>query len=360
MKMFGVGILIVAVFVFAFLHSEKFGRLPHGEELKRIEKSPNYKNGRFQNLEPTRKMTGEGGFFTVMADYFFGKHPNTKPVQKIPSVKTDLRNPDENEDFLIWFGHSSYFIQAGGVRFLIDLVFSETASPVPFNVVAFDGADIYGADDMPAVDYVIITHDHWDHLDYPTMKALKDKAGKIVTGLGVGSHLRRWGFKDERIAELDWFDTFSENGVEIHCLPARHFSGRGLSENKTLWSSFLLKFPDFKLYAGGDSGYGKHYEAIGRRFGGIDLALLDSGQYDKNWREIHETPEQVVQAAHDLKTAALFAGHNSKFTISNHPWNEPMERVSSVAEKEEIRLLTPKIGEKVFLKKSGQTFEKWW
>lgn len=231
-------LLLLAAALVAFLHAPRFGRLPKGAELQRITASPHYKNGKFRNLEPTPLMTAQGGFFGGMIDYLLGRHPNTKPTLPIPALKTDLQHLNPAENVVIWFGHSSYFAQIDGVKFLVDPVFSKRASPVPFNVVAFAGTDIYRPEDMPEVDYLIITHDHWDHLDYPTVSKLRSKVGKVITGLGVGAHFRRWGFAEEQIVELDWNESFAAGKTEIFCLPARHFSGRGLISDKSLWASY--------------------------------------------------------------------------------------------------------------------------
>ena len=352
--------LLIILVGIAYLYTPKFGALPKGKSLERIQKSSHYKLGKFRNLEPTRQMTGDISPLSIMSDYFFGSHPDTKPKHPVPAVKTDLNNLTADKNVLIWFGHSSYFAQLHGKKFLFDPVFSKTASPVPFNVVAFDGTDIYKPEDMPQIDYLIITHDHWDHLDYPTIKKLKPTIGKVITGLGNGAHFRRWGFDEAKIIELDWNEKFSAENLEIYCLPARHFSGRGLTADKSLWASYLIKSDDYKLYAGGDSGYGLHYKEIGDKFGQIDIALLDSGQYDKNWKYIHEQPHQVIQAARDLNTKNLLPVHNSKFTISNHLWYEPLEILSGFEDKENFQILTPKIGEPVNIDSAKYRFDKWW
>lgn len=353
-------VLLIAICGVGYLYTPQFGSLPTGEDLKRIEASPNYKDGRFQNLEPTTLMTTEGNSFAVMADYLMGKHPDTKPKGKIPSVKTDLQNLPRDENVLIWFGHSSYLAQINGVRILVDPVFSKRASPVPFSVVAFDGADIYAPEDMPEVDYLVISHDHWDHLDYPTVSKLQEKVGKVITGLGVGAHLRRWGFAREQVIEMDWNESQSLPNAEVTCLPARHFSGRGLSKDKSLWASYLFNIDGTKFYIGGDSGYGKHYKEIGDKFGGVDIAVLEDGQYDKNWSEIHERPEMVIAAANDLRAKKVLPVHNSKFTISNHPWYEPLEKLVPYIGKEPYQIMTPLIGEKIDLDNNNQQFKLWW
>ncbi len=342
-----------------YLNLAKFGHLPDAISQAKIKKSPHQINGKFHNLHKTEKMTGEGGFFKTMWDFYFGNHPDTKPIKKIPPVKTDLKSLDKKEDLLIWFGHSSAYFQLGGKTFLLDPVFSNNASPLPHNVVPFNGTNIYTTADMPEIDYLIITHDHYDHLDYETITALKPKIKNVITGLGVGSHFRYWGYDNSIIQELDWFEDYKiENGT-IHCLPARHFAGR-LFENRTLWVSFLLEFDGFKLYLSGDSGYDDHFKKINEMFGDVDFALMEAGQYDKNWRYIHEHPEEIIQAATDLGAKCIIPFHNSKFSICNHPWYEPLDRIDELSKNANFDVLTPKIGEVVKLKETNRQLTKWW
>ncbi|MBQ7659376.1 MAG: MBL fold metallo-hydrolase [Alphaproteobacteria bacterium] len=342
----------------SYLNLAKFGHSPDEISMAKIKKSPHYKNGKFQNLHHTEKMTGEGGFFSTMWDFWFGNHLDTKPNKDIPTIKTDLKKLPIDEDLLVWFGHSSVYFQSGGKRFLVDPVFSNNASPLPHNVVPFKGTNIYSAEDMPQIDYLIITHDHYDHLDYETILALKPKIKHVMTGLGVGSHLRYWGYDNDKITELDWDESADIKGGKIHCLPARHFSGR-LFECRTLWASFLVETKDYKLYIGGDSGYDDHYKMISEKFGGVDFALLEAGQYDNNWRYIHENPEEFIQSATDLKAKRVIPVHNSKFCICNHPWYEPLDKISELALITDLDVNTPKIGEVVNLRKNQQ-FSAWW
>ncbi len=265
-----------------FMRHPKFGKLPGGERLERIEKSPNYRNGAFQNLNPTPQLTGEGGFFKIMKDMFTAK--NRRPVKPLPSVKTDLFGLQSNNDVLVWFGHSSYFMQIDGKRFLVDPVFCGNASPFPFMVKAFKGTDIYKPNDIPEIDYLIITHDHWDHLDYKTIKELEPKIGKVITGLGTGAHLERWGYDSQKIIERDWYEQVTlENGFEVEVTPARHFSGRGPKANQSLWASFVLQTPTTRIFIGGDGGYDEHFAGIGKKYGGFDLAILENGQFNTSW-----------------------------------------------------------------------------
>ena len=230
------GILLALILgIVLFLHSPRFGRLPQGERLARIEESTYYKNRQFQNIHPVPLMpdTAKGSFFGNLWKFLFQKNPGVRPDQAVPSVKTDLHRLDPNLDCIVWFGHSSYLIQSDGKRFLIDPVFCQ-ASPVRFANKAFPGSETYKPEDMPAIDYLVISHDHWDHLDYHTVKALKERIGKVICPLGVGQHFERWGFAPEQLVELEWYEQAClDNGLSVHCLPARHFSGRSLRRNPT-------------------------------------------------------------------------------------------------------------------------------
>ena len=354
-------IAVLALGIMAFLNAPQFGRIPRGERKERIAHSPNYRDARFQNIHHTPQLTSDKGFFATFFGFLFRKEENLKPASAIPAVKTDLKALDPAEDVVVWFGHSSYLVQADGRRILIDPVFSRAASPVPFFNKAFDGTEIYEPEDMPVIDYLFISHDHWDHLDYPTVRALMPKIGKVVCPLGVGEHFERWGFDPAKIVEMDWNEAAEpEPGFRVFCLPARHFSGRGLSPNQSLWASFLWQTPSYKIYLGGDGGYDTHFAAIGERFGEIDLALLEAGQYGDGWKYIHMTPEETVQAGRDLKARAVFPVHNSKYALADHAWDDPLRRVAAAHRAEDFRLITPLIGEPVLLKDTARVYSRWW
>ena len=353
------GILVIATIV--VLNQANFGRTPTGERKERVNNSPNYRDGKFQNLSETPQLTGDKSYPALMYDFLFKDYKRVIPVGEIPSVKTDLLNLDRTKDILVWFGHSSYLVQIDGKRILVDPVLEGAASPVSFFNKPFKGSDAYKTKDIPDIDYLFISHDHWDHLDYKSVMDLKDRVGKIICGLGVGEHFEKWGFDKDKIIEIDWNEDASlGNGFRTYCLPVRHFSGRGLSSNQSLWASFLLQTPTMKIYLGGDSGYDTHFSRIGERFGEIDLAILENGQYGSGWKYIHMMPYQTVQAAKDLNAKTLLPVHSSKFKLANHPWDEPLIQVTEAAEKEGQRTLTPMIGEVVSLKDSTQVFSKWW
>lgn len=352
-------IVFIVLFVTVFMQQPKFGKIPGGARLERIKQSPNFKDGEFKNQSVTPQMTNENGFFPMLKDYFSAEHK--KPLQAIPSEKTDLLNLPPEENVLVWFGHSSYFMQIDGKKILVDPVFCGNASPFSFSVKAFAGTDRYSVDDIPELDYLVITHDHWDHLDYKTVVRLKSKTKKVITGLGVGSHLESWGFDSNSITEMDWFEkTEFADGFIFHTTPARHFSGRGFIHKKTLWVSFVLKTPSAQIFIGGDGGYDTHFAEIGKKFGEFDLVILENGQYNTSWKYIHMMPDQVLQAAKDLNAKQLFPVHSMKFALANHAWNTPLKTIAALNETAKIRLVTPKIGAQVYFKDSTQTFSKWW
>ena len=342
-----------------FLNQAKFGRPPSGARLESLKKSPNYRDGRFHNSIDTPSRTEGVGWWEMMAE-FARKKERQVPARPLPAVKTDLAAL--GGEALVWFGHSSFFLRLGGKNILADPVFSPNASPFSFTTKAFEGANLYTAADMPPIDYLLISHDHWDHLDYPTVVALRPKVKKVICGLGVGSHLEHWGYDPAQIIEGDWFDEFnSGDGLKISLAPARHFSGRNiLRSNLTLWTAFVLEAGGRRVFYSGDSGYGPHFKDIGDRFNGFDLAIVEDGQYDRNWKYIHMLPEETAQAAEDLKAGALMPVHNSKFVIANHTWDDPLIRLAAAASGRPLRLVTPVIGRPVDLADPGQSFERWW
>jgi L-ascorbate metabolism protein UlaG (beta-lactamase superfamily) len=325
------------------------GKLPSGRQLQRLQQSPNYKEGAFQNLSVT-PMKPEGVSYWKMMREFFKKHPETSPTGKIPFVKTDLKKLNTAEPVIVWFGHSSYFLRINNKNFLIDPVFSGNAAPVSFMVKSFPGSNEYKADDMPPIDYLILTHDHYDHLDFKTIRQLKSKIGKVICSLGISSHLKHWGIDENKISELDWWQsTELEANMQLTAAPARHFSGRGIKRAQTLWSSFILKTETHNLYLGGDSGYDTHFAAIGEKYGPFDIAILEAGQYNTMWPYIHMMPEEAVQAVVDLKAKTLLPVHWGKFKLSMHIWNEPIKRIVEKAKDLNVPVFTPMIGQPLIL-----------
>lgn len=337
-----------------------FGKAPASEKLDLISKSPHYKNGKFHNIHFTPTLVEGYSYTGLIYRQFFKKDKRRRPHDIIPSIKTDLPSFRNDEEVLVWFGHSSYFMKLGGKNFLIDPVFSGNASPIRGTNRSFKGSDIYTPGDMPNIDFLLITHDHYDHLDHQTIVLLKEKVDKVICGLGVGEHFEHWGYDKNKIVELDWFaDVILTDKIKLTATPARHFSGRSFTRNNTLWMSFVLQLESLKLFLGGDSGYDTHFADIGRLYGPFDLALLDNGQYNDAWRYIHALPEEVLKAAKELHTKRLMPVHSSKFAMANHAWDEPLKRISAL-NNHEIPLVTPMIGEPVYLRNEDQIFKQWW
>ncbi len=335
------------------------GRNPEGELHKRITKSQYYQAGSFRNIEKTEMLAPDSSYVKMAAKYF-QKSSAIRPSAILPSSKTDLRTIVGEKPSVVWFGHSSYLIQSNQFKILVDPVFCGYASPFPFMVQAFAGSDVYTVDDFPHIDLLIITHDHYDHLDFETITKLKSKVDKIVVPLGVSSHLVEWGIEQEKIIELDWHEqTNINNSVSVTACPTRHFSGRNLFRNKTLWCAYVLKINGYKLFLGGDSGYGKLFNEIGNKYGPFDMAFLECGQYGDDWPHIHMKPEETALAAIDLNAKVMVPVHWGKFVLSMHAWNDPVIRVLNAAKELKLNLQVPKIGA-VFHHDGSLYDDGWW
>ena len=354
-----IAVLVVATIV--YMKQPTFGKTVSKDQIKQLNKLSNFENGKFQNIEFTPELSEGYSTLGILYDFLFKKPPRRIPIDTIPSIITNLYDLNIKDNVLIWFGHSSYFMQIDGKKILVDPVFSGDASPIPGSVKSFIGTDVYTANDLPQIDYLFISHDHYDHVDYSTLINLKEKVNKVICGLGVGAHFKHWGYSQDQIIETNWGQEVTlDSDFTSFSTPARHFSGRGFTRNKTLWQSYVLQTPSLKIYIGGDSGYGTHFAEIGKKYGPIDLAILDNGQYDDAWKAIHMHPSEVLMATQDLKAKRLFPVHSSKFMLGNHPWDEPLKKVTELNKDYNIPLVTPVIGELVYLNDTTQTFKQWW
>ncbi|MBF4515916.1 MBL fold metallo-hydrolase [Flavobacterium sp. ANB] len=354
-------VVILAIATFVYLKQPQFGETPSGERLSRIEKSVHYKDGRFHNIVETPTLAKGYSLWGELYKTVFKDYPRREPSDSLPSIKTDLKNIPLNSNAMVWFGHSSVFIQVDGKRILIDPVFSGKASPLPWGVRAYKGSDIYTAEDMPVIDYLFISHDHYDHLDYETILALKDKVKHVVCGLGVGAHFEHWGYNAKQIIEKDWNEKIEiDNNFTIFTESSHHESGRGFTRGQSLWMSYLIKTPNLKIYISGDGGYDNRFKEIGKKFGPIDWAVMECGQYDKAWQSVHNLPEEVMQATLDLGAKNMIPVHHSKFTLGKHAWDEPLKKITELSKNKSYRLVTPMIGEQVDLSNNKQQFKHWW
>jgi L-ascorbate metabolism protein UlaG (beta-lactamase superfamily) len=291
------------------------------------------------------------------------KKQGTVPVDPIPVRMLDraaLDGLDVASNHIIRLGHSSHLLKLRGKWWLIDPVFGPRASPVSWaGPMRFHPPPV-ALEDVPPIEGLILSHDHYDHLDVPTIEALKDRVQRYFVPLGVGQRLRDWGIPADRIEEFDWWQEGKWGDIVLTAAPAQHFSGRTLwDRNKTLWASWLIRSAEGRIFYSGDSGYFAGFKEIGARLPGIDIALMENGAYDAYWPTVHMTPEETVQAFQDLGARTLYLVHNSTFDLAFHGWREPLDRVAALAEQRGIALATPEIGEVLTLGKPREN-RKWW
>lgn len=333
-----------------FLSQKCFGRLPQGARLTRIKESPNYNGEEFVNLDTTVNLIYKKSKLQVWKEFLFDNSGvQLAPEESLTVIRTDLKSLPADKDWLVWFGHSSYLMNLSGKKILVDPVLY-AGSPVSFVNKMFKGTDVYKPKDFPYIDYLVISHDHWDHLDYEAVTELEPQVGKVITGLGVGEHFEYWGYPKEKLVEMDWWDVSPlEQGFEVTSTPARHFSGRDLHQNKTLWSSFHLKTPKRNIWISGDSGYGSHFQKVGEKFKDIDLAILENGQYNTDWAYVHTLPKYLGQEMKELNANRYMTVHHSRFALSKHDYREPLENAKKAGEESQKPVLMPQMGEVLYL-----------
>ncbi len=359
--LFGSIALLAVAFLAYFALAPRIGGNPSGERLEHIQASPNYRNGKFRNLVPTDMKIPAGKMPGLMWSFIKGGE-GREPKDVLPTEDLDLAAWEAVADTsfaVAWFGHSSLLIKIGGTTILTDPVFGGRASTFSFaGPKRFNYRHHVRVEELPPVDIVLLSHDHYDHLDHETILQLKDK--HFVAPLGVGAHLERWGIPAASITEKDWWATEQVGALKLVLAPARHFSGRGLSNRfSTLWGSWVLEAGGRKIYFGADSGYSPTFKEVGDRFGPFDLAMLECGAYNELWRDIHMFPEQTAQAALDVRARVLMPIHWAKFSLAMHPWKEPVERLFAKAKELGMPLLTPRIGA-IVTDADLSCPEQWW
>ncbi|MFD2246448.1 MBL fold metallo-hydrolase [Pontibacter ruber] len=333
------------------------GAEPKGARLKAIQNSPNYQYGQFRNLVPTKTGLDFLGYAKVisvkLAGKFFGDNDNQEPNWEIPVLKLDLRQYDADQDtatVISWLGHSALLVQIDGKRLLLDPMLNGFASPVSFVGPKRFSALAITAEELPPIDAILISHDHYDHLDYGSIKKLNEKTRHFFVPLGVGAHLERWGVPAEKITELDWWQEASFKGLTFAATPSRHFSGRGVGISmQTLWSSWVIMGRKDRIFFSGDSGYFSGFKEIGNKYGPFAITLMECGQYNELWPDIHMMPEQTVQAHLDLKGKLLMPIHWGAFDLTTYAWTDPIERATKEADRLKVPITTPRIGESVIL-----------
>ena len=338
-------IVVLAVVLTLFINlSPTFGSNPSKEQEELYSSFDNYEDGEFVN-QPS---TIPAGSIDIPSDsdYAGGE---TRPSDQLPVAEVDWNKINGEEDSLTWLGHSTFIVSLDNKKILIDPMLGPRASPVSFIGPKRYSEDIMGIiEELPPIDAVFITHDHYDHLDYQSIKGLKSKVAHFFVPYGVSNHLIQWGVSEENITELNWWDETEFHGLTVALTPSKHFSGRGiLNHNSTLWGGWVILGDQTRFYTSGDSGYDGHFKEIGDRYGPFDIALIEGGQYDERWPDSHMLPEESVQASIDLQGEQMILTHWGAFTLARHGWAEPIERASAAASEKDVDLIAPQIGETI-------------
>jgi len=356
--------LLIIIGVLFINLSPQFGGVASKQQQELFSKSKHYKDGKFLNNGGVKMEMSFKDSFKAMWILFKSNskaEPNKNiTVQKIDSIT--IANYNSKTRF-IWFGHSTFLLQIKGKNLLIDPMFGNVPAPNPLlGNKRFSNKLPIEIEKLPSIDAVLITHDHYDHLDYESIQKLKDKVNIFYTPLGIGIHLLKWGVEKERIIELDWWQEIKFEELTIRCTPAQHFSGRGISDReKTLWCSWIIQSDDENLFFSGDSGYASHFKEIGDQYGPFDFAFMECGQYNNLWPLVHMLPEETAQAGLDIKAKKMMPIHWGAFKLASHSWTDPVERISKKAKELNIDLVIPKIGEiiEIGLNDSEEIYP-WW
>ena len=326
----------------------------------RTSASPQFSEGKFRNPAVMKKHS-----FSEMAGlwwtFAFKKKPESVPVGAVPvSVLTRAQLLASPDNSLFRLGHSTLLLKLDNAFYLTDPVFSERASPVQWAGPARFHQSPISIADLPPIRAVILSHDHYDHLDHASILALAAKTEHFITPLGVGARLIGWGVDSDKVRQFDWWQSVKLGAVTLVATPAQHFSGRTLSDgNSTLWASWVIQSPGLNLYFSGDTGYFDGFKKIGDKFGPFDVAMLETGAYDKQWPDVHMQPEETLQAFLDLKGKWLMPVHNGTFDLGLHAWREPFDRIAALAEQRGVALATPEMGQLLNLS-LPQAGRRWW
>ena len=340
-------LFILAFLIFIFLNfSPVFGASPDKDSKEIIENSKNFVTGKFLNLKSDYKnisSLSESSDKNSTLMSWIAPPKDKNPTAPLPTIQFHGNTLTESK--FVWLGHSTLLMNTAGLIVMTDPVFNR-ASPAPIFGKPFDYENPINIDNLPKVNAVVISHDHYDHLDSKAIKVLSEIVDRFFVPLGVKAHLERWGVDADKISELDWYDSEDYKNVEFTLTPAHHFSGRAPGKlNSTLWGSWIVSSEKVKVYFSGDGGYSETFRELGERYGPFDIAFVEGGAYNADWSEIHMFPNETVQASIDLKTKVLFPIHWSKFDLSIHPWDEPIIHINKEARKRNVNITTPMIGE---------------
>lgn len=334
------------------------GKQPYGERLERNKQSPEWHDDQFENPEGMWR-----NFVYAMRLALFEAPDESTPKTPVPHIFTDPKTyaaAPESGLRITWFGHSSTLIEIDGVRILTDPIWSDRASPVDWAGPKRWYDPPLALDDLPKIDVIVVSHDHYDHCDRASLTALATKGTRIITPVGIGSHLEYWGIPVSQVTELDWWQSAKVGDIEVNAVPARHASGRiNPQSGQTLWAGYAFVGPTHRVYYSGDTGFQAAFETIGEKLGPFDVTLIESGQYSQGWPDWHLGPEQAVEAHRRVRGKIMIPVHWALFNLAPHNWTEPVERVLAKAECYGVDVQTPRPGEPVEPTAKAATWH-WW
>ena len=345
---------------FYFTKNPQFGGKIDKEEKLYLEKSKQWRNGKFQNQSKTTMDINLSSLPKLIKENIDGRK-SRNPIKNIPLIPFDLENFQKNEiPKFVWYGHSVLLLQINNRNLLIDPMFGSDASPVgPIRTKRFSADSLAIIDNLPPIDAILLTHDHYDHLDFESIRKLKEKTDVFLVPLGVARHLEHWGIERNKITEFDWWQDMKFLGLDIIFTPSRHFSGRGAFDRaKSLWGGWIINSSEHKIYWSGDGGYDEYFKEIGDRFGPFDWGFMECGQYNERWHQIHMYPEEAVQAAGDAKVVTAIPVHWGAFSLALHHWTDPIDRFVSEAHVHDQRFLSPSPGQ-IIQMNHNESFN-WW
>jgi len=342
--------------------TQQFGAKASQVDLQSYSTSQHWDGKKFINLVETKMDMKPKHIPSLIYKQLFKKQGRT------PTIDLPIQ-PFEYEAFMapstttkyIWYGHSVILMRINNKTILIDPMFGPDASPIaPFATKRFSSNTLKLIDELPQIDAVMFSHDHYDHVDLASLKKLMPKTTHFYTAMGVGRHLIKWGVNPQHITEFDWWKTLDFEDIQITFTPSRHFSGRGISDRaKSLWGGWVFKTKTESIYFSGDGGYGAHFEEVGKRFGPFDIGFMECGQYNPLWHQIHMYPEEAVQASLDARIKHVVPVHWGSFALALHPWKEPIDRFTQEAKNYNLSHATPLLGELFHHEIKPERFT-WW
>ncbi len=358
-------VIFVEVFYQLFVNFyPSFGGDVSKERKDSYSNSKQFKDGVFHNK---RKLFSHSSFkkrWRIAYKFFFEKVENGRPKHDLPVKKVDSTQVADYKGAarLFWYGHSAFLLQIDDKNLLLDPMFGKVAAPHEcLGSNRFNSQLPLTIEKLPQIDAIIFSHDHYDHLDYKSVMKLKDKTEHFFVPLGLGVHLEAWGISKSKITEMDWWQNVRYKQLELVCTPAQHFSGRKIGNRmSTLWSSWVIMSKSERIFFSGDGGYAEHFKEIGNKYAPFDIALMECGQYNKMWKEVHMMPEETAQAGIDVQAKKLMPIHWAGFKLALHAWTDPIVRLKAKAKELELKLVTPMIGEEVVIGDSAKTYPDWW